>query len=180
MLLLSEGLGAVLTQAAVIRQSKGHAVVCTPPFPSAVVSRLKRMGAALPLYTVITIPMPTERGLLRKWTAIWLPPRRSNNKCRFAALRLRKAGAAGLFRTSPHAHRACDVRSRNNLSTKPLFQLRYMLLKRPAADNDLHPVNGHAALVKFQLVFGLHHILAQAARVQIKRNIAHAKPHIGK
>ncbi|WP_281889931.1 MGDG synthase family glycosyltransferase [Paenibacillus sp. YYML68] len=40
--------------AAVIRQLRPDAVVCTHPFPSAVISRLKRMGLDVPLFTVIT------------------------------------------------------------------------------------------------------------------------------
>lgn len=38
----------------VIRQLKPDAVVCTHPFPNAVVSRLKRLGLDMPLYTLIT------------------------------------------------------------------------------------------------------------------------------
>lgn len=38
----------------VIRQLKPDAVVCTHPFPNAVVSRLKRLGLDVPLYTLIT------------------------------------------------------------------------------------------------------------------------------
>lgn len=40
--------------AEVIRQLRPDAIVCTHPFPSAVVSRLKRFGLDIPLYTVIT------------------------------------------------------------------------------------------------------------------------------
>ncbi|AEI39319.1 UDP-N-acetylglucosamine--LPS N-acetylglucosamine transferase [Paenibacillus mucilaginosus] len=40
--------------AAIVRQLKPDAIVCTHPFPSAVISRLKRFGLEVPLYTVIT------------------------------------------------------------------------------------------------------------------------------
>ncbi|SDE21845.1 processive 1,2-diacylglycerol beta-glucosyltransferase [Paenibacillus sp. UNCCL117] len=40
--------------ALVIRQLRPDLIVCTHPFPSAVVSRLKRMGLSIPLCTVIT------------------------------------------------------------------------------------------------------------------------------
>lgn len=40
--------------AAVIRQLRPDTIVCTHPFPSAVVSRLKRIGLDVPLCTVIT------------------------------------------------------------------------------------------------------------------------------
>ncbi|WP_442955844.1 MGDG synthase family glycosyltransferase [Paenibacillus sp. y28] len=40
--------------AAVIRQLHPDAIVCTHPFPNIVISRLKRCGLAIPLYTVIT------------------------------------------------------------------------------------------------------------------------------
>lgn len=38
----------------VIRQLKPDCIVCTHPFPNAVVSRLKRLGLRTPLYTLIT------------------------------------------------------------------------------------------------------------------------------
>jgi processive 1,2-diacylglycerol beta-glucosyltransferase len=38
----------------IIRQLKPDCIVCTHPFPNAVVSRLKRLGLATPLYTLIT------------------------------------------------------------------------------------------------------------------------------
>ena len=38
----------------VIRQLKPDVIVCTHPFPNAVVSRLKRLGLDIPLYTLIT------------------------------------------------------------------------------------------------------------------------------
>jgi processive 1,2-diacylglycerol beta-glucosyltransferase len=40
--------------AEVLRQLRPDAVVCTHPFPNAVISRLKRSGLNIPLYTVIT------------------------------------------------------------------------------------------------------------------------------
>jgi processive 1,2-diacylglycerol beta-glucosyltransferase len=40
--------------AEIIRQLKPDAIVCTHPFPNAVVSRLKRSGLSIPLCTVIT------------------------------------------------------------------------------------------------------------------------------
>ncbi|WP_373231733.1 glycosyltransferase [Cohnella sp.] len=38
----------------VVRQLKPDSIVCTHPFPNAVVSRLKRLGLDVPLYTLIT------------------------------------------------------------------------------------------------------------------------------
>ncbi|WP_027087590.1 MGDG synthase family glycosyltransferase [Cohnella panacarvi] len=38
----------------VLRQLKPDSIVCTHPFPNAVVSRLKRLGLDVPLYTLIT------------------------------------------------------------------------------------------------------------------------------
>lgn len=38
----------------VVRQLKPDCIVCTHPFPNAVVSRLKRLGLDVPLYTLIT------------------------------------------------------------------------------------------------------------------------------
>jgi len=40
--------------AQVVSQLKPDAVICTHPFPNAVISRLKRQGLNIPLYTVIT------------------------------------------------------------------------------------------------------------------------------
>jgi processive 1,2-diacylglycerol beta-glucosyltransferase len=40
--------------AEIIRQLRPDAIVCTHPFPNAVVSRLKRSGLSVPLFTVIT------------------------------------------------------------------------------------------------------------------------------
>lgn len=38
----------------VVRQLRPDAIVCTHPIPSAVIARLKRLGAQIPLCTVIT------------------------------------------------------------------------------------------------------------------------------
>ena len=50
----------------VVRQLRPDAIVCTHPIPSAVISRLKRLGVQVPLCTVITDYDAHGRGLTVK------------------------------------------------------------------------------------------------------------------